>query len=785
MGDDDPDDLLPEPAPDLVQALKRGNVVAVVGSGLSCAAGFPGWVELIQGICDEAWGTHTGQRPDIEDAWQEIGSGQLLQAANLLKQDVLRHEFAGALGRQLRRRRRFEARPGAPGQKPWKVTEGPREIEPVPTASHRMLMQLGLRCVITTNYDDLLEDAGPNIRAYSWSSADVPGLLAASKPMVLKIHGDLHHPGDIIAARADYTTGPYMNSPTRAALGALLQSCQPLWIGYGHNDPDLDLFLDEMARLKVSGGYAIVPEITRSLRRRLKDVNITIAELPRRADVPRFLQRLALAAERPAAFSVQYKSLCSSDREARRRADSLDDLLASFGVQAEAWSTRAGAQDSQHEASPPDLRRLHALLGSGDSALFAKLAALAVEICDQVVIPAQAHAASPGPISEPVQAPRPTVATEPPRPLPTPASPIYVPSGPATLALAELLTRLFSADELRAWVIKVAPDLRYDIDLQGSLRIICLRVAELFERHGLIAPPIIHSLRGERPGRGIELDALSRHLFPTRSSSADESYTLFCRLLDRDDAWNTLARLCDNKDSPLLFLLHGAPSQHISLFMDRVHLYLEDEARDGVRREHQVVEVAFERDSKRLQTAEEWEASFRRAMGFNKGRPFVEYLQRALNQHAVMFLVRGRDTAPLMDLTPLERDGLREFLELRLPAVLAALQAPHRAVRVLVGVEHPLRDPKDDALYKVVHAAFRAPGVERKLLELHIPRLDEVEESVEKFLSDRGQALTPALRARCEVVYGRHEARGDAKNYRDLADDLYRELSPLLAAPRT
>ena len=278
MDDDDLDDLLPEPAPDLVQALKKGNVVAVVGSGLSCAAGFPGWVELIQGICEEAWSTHKGQRQAIADAWQEIGSGQLLQAANLLKQDVLRQDFAGALGRQLRFRRRFEARPGPPGQtvagprleKPWQVTEGPREIKPVPTTSHRMLMQIGLRCVITTNYDDLLEDAGTDIRAYSWSSADVPGLLAANKPMVLKVHGDLNHPGDIIAARADYTTGPYMNSPTRGALGSLLQISQPLWIGYGHNDPDLDLFLDEMTRLKVSGGYAIVPEITRSLRLRLK-----------------------------------------------------------------------------------------------------------------------------------------------------------------------------------------------------------------------------------------------------------------------------------------------------------------------------------------------------------------------------------------------------------------------------------------------------------------------------------------------------------------------------------
>jgi len=788
------DDLLPEPAPELVQDLKSGNVVGVVGSGLSCAAGFPGWVELIQAICDEAWGTKPGKRKDIAWAWQ-ICDGQPLQAANLLKQDVLGPDFAGAVGRQLLRRRKFEVRPERlalavkeqqPQEKPWKIIEDPTEVQPWPTASHRMLMQLGLRCVITTNYDELLEAAKPDIKAYSWSSADLPNLLAARKPLVLKIHGDLHHPRDLIAARVDYG-GPYAISPTRKALESLLKSSRPLWIGYGHNDPDLDLFLEDMQRLGITGGYAIVPAVTPPLRRRLQDMDISVAELPEYTDVPRFLQRLALAAERPVAFTVRHSFTCPDAKAATRRGVALEDLLTSYGVQADVWSAQLASEDCQLEASPPDFRGLQALLRVGDAALLAKLAKLGVVSCDQVTMssPPITPPLLPTPVT-PVVTPVAIPATAPALPpTPMPAIPIYVPSGPAALALADLLPRLFSANELRAWVIQFAPRRQSDIDFQGPLRSVCLRVAEVLERHGLITAPMFVSLRDERPGRGIELDALSRHLFPPHTSNAGDSYTLFCRLLDRDAAWNTMTRLCDNKDAPLLFLLHGTPNQHISLFMDRVQRFLEDEARDGVRREHQVVEVVFERDHVRLQTAEEWEANFRRAMGFRKGRPLAEYLQRALALHAVMFIVRGRDTAPLIDLTPDERDGLREFLKVRLPAVLTALQAPHRAVRVLVGVEHPLGDPSEDELYNVVHTALFAPGVERKVLELIIPTNDEVEESVERFLSDRGQALTPELRARCRVVYRRHESLGDARNYRDLADDLYRELSPMLAAPRT
>ncbi|MDC0669803.1 SIR2 family protein [Nannocystis radixulma] len=785
-----PEASLPEPAPELVKSLKSRDVVGIVGSGLSCAAGLPGWIELIRAICDEAWDTHPNERKDIAWAWQ-ICEGQPLQAANLLKQDVLAGDFAGAVARQLLQRRRFEVLPELLAQaveertaaRPWRVTEGPRAVEPWPTASHRMFMQLGLRAVVTTNYDNLLEAAAGDVKVYSWSSSDVADLLAARKPLVLKIHGDLDHPNDIIAARADYV-GEFRHSATRRAVASLLQSNRLLWIGYGHNDPDLDLVLDDMRELGIRGGYAIVAELTPPLRRRLKDVAVSVAELPRHADVPRFLQRLALAAERPVAFTVQYSSP-ANERAAKRRSVELDDLLDSYGVKVNVWGARVHSRELQLEAPAPDFRGLRSLLQAGDRGLFGKLAALGVEACDAV----------------PIVAPPPAVMSIPPAAQPVPASPevsagavatapdltapapIYVPSGSPAVALAGMLARLFTRDGLAAWLHGFAGQCHHDEDFFGELAVVCSRVAERLGRYDLVTPQLLQSLRDARPDRGHELDALARHILaaPTAPQGA-ESYSLFCRLLDRDGAWNSLTRACDGKEGPLLFLLHGTPSQHIALFMDRAQRFLDDEASDGVRREHQVCEVMFERDHVRLQTAEEWEETFRRAMGFAKGRPLAEYLQRALAQHAVMFLVRGKNTAPLVGLTPDERDALVEFFRERLTAVLATLRSPHRAVRVLLAVEHPQLDTGADELFNAVDEGLRAvTGAERKVLELHFPTASEVRESLEKFLSDRGQALTPALRARCDAVYARHQALGDAKNYRDLADDLYRELSLSLA----
>lgn len=785
--------MLPDPAPDLVNDIRQGSVVGVIGSGLSCAVGLPGWVELLQGICDEAWGTKPARRQDIAWAFQDA-AGRPLDAANLLKQTVLGPDFAGALARQLLRRRKFEPLPqllaqatgGQPGEKPWKLLEGPTDLDPVPSASHRMLVQFGLRCFVTTNYDDLLEAAADSLPAYSWSSADVPARLAAHTPLVLKIHGDLDHPRDIIVTRADYA-GPYATSPTRQALGALIKSSRPLWIGYGHNDPDLDLFLDEMQRLGITGGYAIVSEITPPLRRRLADVDISVAELPRHADVPRFLQRLGLALGKPVTFSIQFTTPCPDDKTRKSRNRKVEDALESHGVQADVRIARNGSNLCQIEVAPDDFRGLRSLLSANDVSLLGALGALGVQQCDGVTIPTSTATPPPPPPSSPPAPPPITPPIDPPIP-PTPAIAVYLPSGPPALALADLLLRLFDTRELREWILEVAAERFHDIEFVGPYRGVCVNVSEVLERHGQLTRELLAALRRKRPGRAHEVDALERHLFPPPPPPDQplkgERYTLFCRLLDRDHAWQTLARACEDRDVPLVFLLHGTPHQNLSLFMDRARDYLDDEDQDGVKRVHRVFEVPFEKNDVRLQTVEEWEPAFRRGMGLAKGKSFTDCLARELGEHAVLFLVRGNNNAPLSDLTPVERAALGEFLTSRLPAIFAALPAPHRAVRVLVGIEHPHTDHRTDVLCKEVVEAVRRADIEHKRFELHFPTIDETLDSVDKFLKDRHLRLTPALTAQLEAVYNHQAARGDARNYRDLADALYAVLDPLLAARR-
>jgi hypothetical protein len=773
-----------KPAQELVEQVKSGRIVAFVGSDLSRAAGFPGWTELLQALCDEALQFKPARKREIASAWETI-SIQPLHAANMLR-EILGPEFAGAITRHMALRRRYQVDPGALAEaargcgqgRPWTLVEAPTPVVPHPTTSHRMLRRLNLPCLVTSGHDDLLERAlDPSPSVHLWTEADSPDLLAVHKPALLKLRGDQRHIQELGAAPA-----------SRKVMKSLLDLGRPLWIGYGHDDLDFEPLLAGCRSLGVTGGVAIVSAPDSSLRQRLRGAADFVIELARSADLSRFFKELALVAERPVSFAVRLTAKCADERAVKRLAIRLEDLLDGYGVRTSVWHARPSALQFLLEADPPDFRALHGLLRRREQTLLEKLGALGVAACDEVEVTASVMAT---PSFSP-QSPRSghiivTTANE-----ATPASvavpvPVYVPSGPPVTAVADLFARLFAPEELRAWTLQFAgSDVCHDIEFAGSPRTVALRAAEALQRHGLLTHPLIDALRSARPQRAHDVDALSRYLFPAPASACDswDSYTLFSRLLDRDAAWSKLLHACDSKNDPVVFVLHGTPSQHLGLFLDRTHRFLDDEARDGVRREHQVFEVMFERDFVRLQTAEEWEASLRRAMGFAKGKPLADYLQRALTQHAVMFLIRGRDAAPLTNLSPTERTALAGFLRVRLPAILASLRPPNRALRFLIAIEHTTPRVYQDELFKTINdALLAAPAAERKLLELHFPTLDEVFESVERFLSDRRQLITSEIRDRCARVYERHEALGDAKNYRDLADDLYRELNPLLSAP--
>lgn len=291
-------------APDgLIDALKTNRAIAIVGSGLSIAAGGPSWKELLLGVAAEATELAPTKTLEIADSIDAIDKTRFLDSANILN-DILTSNFKRSVINQITHTREIVLDKEAikktldreRDQKLFKVISDRQIRNLLPTISHRMLMQLGFRAIITTNYDLLLEAAMlPREKIIVCSNSDprIPHLIQSGTPFILKIHGDIEYPDDIIITREEYARLINTN-PLRDALRSLFLNTYPFWIGYGHNDPDLDLIVDNLLmQFGISGGTALVCEDERLTINRLRRTNIFPSEIPSYDEVSTYLNRLA------------------------------------------------------------------------------------------------------------------------------------------------------------------------------------------------------------------------------------------------------------------------------------------------------------------------------------------------------------------------------------------------------------------------------------------------------------------------------------------------------------
>ena len=241
---------IPDPPNTLVDAIKNRKAFAIVGSGLSSAVGAPNWPDLLADVAATAAETQPREVKKIHSALKAIDGGRLLNAADLLK-DILVSQFGHAVVRAIQNQRNVEPnwetiRIAAPTDarslfktiQKEKISERPL----LPSESHRLLLHLNFRAVLTTNYDHLLEDASTSARSkgnfYSYSYSQLPQRMRSSDWFLLKIHGDLGTPEELILARSDYSK-PIFGEPLRESLRTLFLDHYVFWIGYGHNDLNL------------------------------------------------------------------------------------------------------------------------------------------------------------------------------------------------------------------------------------------------------------------------------------------------------------------------------------------------------------------------------------------------------------------------------------------------------------------------------------------------------------------------------------------------------------------
>jgi len=217
------------PAP-LLEAYRSKKLALCIGSGLSLSAGvqghFPSWKDLPFRFIDACSRYGVADDRFIQSQHGLFDSSlsleDMLAALGVLRSKLGRDFYQRALNDIFRPR---DASPGA---------------------VHRIIAQLGVRAMLTTNYDGLIEEVSetPRRSVFTWmESAQALHDLKEERSMLLKIHGTAERADTVVLTELEYHRARADRS-YQMVLSYLFQGYTFLFLGYGMNDPlDIDRVL--------------------------------------------------------------------------------------------------------------------------------------------------------------------------------------------------------------------------------------------------------------------------------------------------------------------------------------------------------------------------------------------------------------------------------------------------------------------------------------------------------------------------------------------------------------
>ncbi|OJT25555.1 hypothetical protein BO221_06695 [Archangium sp. Cb G35] len=268
--------------PPLIEACRTRKLALFVGSGASMGrdvgGGFPAWKDLPLRLL-EACHRYGAADASLIEAKKRVFERDLSLEVMLAELGSLRaaltRDYQDALNDVFR----------------------PRNL--APGAVHQAMGRLGVRAILTTNYDGLIEEGreSPRRHVYTWKeSTQALNDLKSDRPVLFKIHGTAERADTVVMTETEYRQARAERS-YQAVLSHLIQEYTFLFIGYGMNDPlDLDLVLRWNAEVFNSAAprhYVLMKQPGREARDRyLRDYNVQVISYDDHARLPERLEDL-------------------------------------------------------------------------------------------------------------------------------------------------------------------------------------------------------------------------------------------------------------------------------------------------------------------------------------------------------------------------------------------------------------------------------------------------------------------------------------------------------------
>lgn len=216
---------------DLVEQVSNRKCVLFIGAGVSRAAGLPGWRDLLLNLlkyCDNS----NIKVEDLSDIQKKIDDKLYPEAAEMIIDCMNRDD---------------------PIQFHRFIKDEINKKNAKPTLVHKIITQLPIEVILTTNYDKLIERAYSDYKGFepdNFSLSDqftlVQNRIQTAKGFVLHVHGSIDVPDKIIIKKRDYNELMRCEG-CNSIYQQLISSNTILFIGFGLEDPN---FLHQMDKLK-------------------------------------------------------------------------------------------------------------------------------------------------------------------------------------------------------------------------------------------------------------------------------------------------------------------------------------------------------------------------------------------------------------------------------------------------------------------------------------------------------------------------------------------------------
>ena len=186
----------------LAEELEKGKLVVFVGAGVSKNSGLPEWKELIKDYAE-----YRGIKEFTSKEYLTIPEEVFERYGSLKYYEIAEKRFSGKY---------------------------------FPNSIHRILKEMDLTYIITTNYDTLIEDEIKNLQVVS-KDEDLP--YTSSNKMLIKMHGDFKNK-NIVLKKSDYDNYEKNFQLISTLIKGLFTTNTILFIGYSYNDTNIQQIMN-------------------------------------------------------------------------------------------------------------------------------------------------------------------------------------------------------------------------------------------------------------------------------------------------------------------------------------------------------------------------------------------------------------------------------------------------------------------------------------------------------------------------------------------------------------